>query len=192
MSRAGWSELGYGLSLLLAGVAGAYFLLTYFERLPLQTQIPYLDLAVGILLLLFALHFLWRLLIARRIKARIMTMGTHGPIWISPVAIRDFLLRLLREEFGIRRATVSLRAMGEGIAVEVRASLPSGGSIADLGERIQDRIRSRIEDRVGVDVQRVEVYTRGIDSSAASGVSSQEEAGTETASDEWSGERDRL
>lgn len=186
--------LGHGLALVLTAAMGALFLLVYFERISLEeTGIPYLELILAAVSLLVALYFLGRLLTLSRARPRIMSMGSIGPIWVAPEAVRDFILKVLEEELDIRDARVSLRPRGEGIGVEVQTSLPLEVNIAELGERIQERVRTRVEERVGVTVEQVEVFARSIRSAPAPAPPTRPaEAHHDERAAQLEGERDRV
>jgi len=117
---------------------------------------------------LLALYFLTRgVLAARGAEPRVMSAGPRGPIWISQGAIRDFILQSLREELGFAHAAVSLRQGRDGIVVQVRTPLPLHQSVTELGAKIQEHVKARVEERIGVTVERVEVLARSVQSASA-------------------------
>ncbi len=166
--RALLAELLYGLAFLWTLALGLYLigrvLGAPIQAFRLETEPPYLrDVIVGGGLLLIALYFLVRIIqTERRSKARIRGQGPQGPIWISLDAVREFIQSVLRDELNLREARVLLRTSGKGLIVQVHTALPLGESIPRLAERVQTRVKARVEERIGVAVQRVEVLARGI------------------------------
>jgi uncharacterized alkaline shock family protein YloU len=167
------AELLYGLAFLWTLALGLYLigrvLGAPIQVFRLETEPLYLrDVIVGGGLLLIALYFLVRVIqTERRAKARIRGQGPQGPIWISLDAVREFIESVLQDELNLREARVLLRTSGKGLIVQVHTALPLGESIPRLAERVQTRVKARVEERIGVAVQRVEVLARGIQGEGA-------------------------
>jgi uncharacterized alkaline shock family protein YloU len=165
-------ELGYGLAFLLLVIVGLFFLALSFgwfaEELEAFLNMRGQELfgALAAFSLMLALYFLRRVIVAQHLRSRVMRMGPQGPIWVSLEAIRGFVLKALEEELGVHRARVSLKSRGKGLIVGVRTSLPLDVNVTELGERIQEHVKSRIESRIGVSVERVEVFARSISAEA--------------------------
>lgn len=159
-------ELGYGLAFLWTLAVGVALIGTRFDfvLVRLETEPPYLrDVIVGAGLIVIALYFLLMEIRAeRRARASLQAQGPEGPIWVSLVAVRGFIRRLLEEELGLSDARVLLRTRGEELVVQVRTSLPLDVNVTELGERIQEHIKSRVESRIGVSVERVEIFAQNI------------------------------
>lgn len=163
-------EIGYWLASLALLAIGFLFLATRFgwwiDELNAFFQGSRGEIALivlGSVAIAIALTFLGRgFAIASRARAGIRNMGPRGPIWISLDAIREFISRSLKEELGLSDARVSLRAAGEGLMVQVRTSLPLHENVTELGERIQEQVKVRVEERIGVSVEQVEVFAQNI------------------------------
>jgi len=165
-------ELGYMLAFLFSVLIGFLFFASRFEWFSEELSGifsgwgSWLLPLLGASSLLLALYFLRRIIVAQNLRSRVMRMGPQGPIWVSLEAIRGFVLKDLEEGLGVRGARVSLRPQGKGLAIGVRTSLPLDVNITELGERIQEHVKSRIESRIGVSVERVEVFARSISTEA--------------------------
>ncbi len=164
------AEIGNWLALLILFVSGLYFLLDGFGYLAPQI-VNFLDLnrlgrglliAWGILSLLISVYFIRNIVIQHRARGRIMSAGPRGPIWISPIAVRDFILKTVEEQHGLEHARVKIFMKTEGIAVRVKGSVPLSEPLTDMGERIQEDVKSQVENRIGIRVQSVEVDARSI------------------------------
>jgi uncharacterized alkaline shock family protein YloU len=163
------AEIGHWLGFFFVLITGIYFLLSRFGWLE-ASVVNFLNgpgkeiyIAWVVFSLLLAVFFIRRLVILYQLKARIMTVGSRGPIWISPSAVRDFILKTLEEQLGLTNARVTLQMKGnKGIAVKIRASVPLTKPLTDLGERIQEIVKSNLEGRIGIKVENVEVFARSI------------------------------
>lgn len=163
-------EIGYWLASLALLAIGFLFFAARFgwwtEELSAFSQGSRGEIALlvlGSISIALALAFLVRgFAVASRARTGIRKVGPRGPIWISLDAIREFITRSLKEELGLSDARVSLRTAGEGLVAQVRTSLPLHENVAELGERIQDHVKARVEGRIGVTVEQVEVLTHSI------------------------------
>ena len=88
--------------------------------------------------------------------------GPGGLIRISAGAIRDLVRQTLRDEVGLPRFQVRLAHVAGGVRVEVVAGLAPGQEVAATGERVQQLLRQRIEEQIGVPVAEVAFLTRSI------------------------------
>lgn len=163
------AEVFHGLAFLVLVLSGLYFLAVRWEGLPprvaefLQGPGREMWTVWAGLSFLLALYFLVRgVLVGRGAEPRVMSAGPRGPIWISQGAIREFILQSLREEMGFAHASVSLRQGRDGIVVHVRTPLPLHQSVTELGAKIQDHVKARVEERIGVTVERVEVLAKSV------------------------------
>jgi len=124
---------------------------------------------LAVLLIAIALYFGTLIVRAHRQRRLITHRGTHGAIRISPQAVRDFIVRALDEELGLPDCRVRLRpSLGKegALVVLVRAPLPLGQNVIEVGEHVQELLKARVEERIGIAVERVEVFTSGMRSSA--------------------------
>lgn len=166
-------ELLYVIAFLWVLSLGLYFvsqpLNVPVKLFELETKPPYLrEVIIGGGLLLIALYFLVRMVqTERRSKARLQGRGPQGPIWISLDAVREFIGSVLRDELSLREVRVLLRTSSKGLIVQIHTALPLGESIPRFAERVQTRVKARVEERIGVKVERVEVLARGIQAEGA-------------------------
>jgi hypothetical protein len=164
-------EIAYWFAVVLLMMTGSYLLIARFQIAP--SAIEYLNKGGGELLVVwgilsFALiaYFIIRIIQIRRRRARIMSPGPRGPIWISPDALREFVHRTLEEELGLSEAQVKLRMKGAGVGIHVRTAIPLSETITDLGERIQECVKTQVESKIGVEVDNIEVYASNITAEA--------------------------
>jgi len=121
-----------------------------------------LQIALGVGLLLVGSHFV-RLLVAARASAmRLRHRSERGSIELANVALRQFVSDVLRRELGLSRFRVRLERGEGGLVVGVRIGLSSSDTVTDIGERIQRVIAERVSERVGVEVERVEILVRSM------------------------------
>lgn len=165
------AEIGYWLALVflwagagalfatLVGTLGFDDLQKLSERL-WGTGVIY---AFAAALLLAGLYFLVLILRAHIQRGRLVKEGPGGQIQISPWAIKDLVSEILRREVGLGRFRVGLARSGAGIRIKVSAELSSGQSVVRIGEEIQRLLKERVEERIGVEVAEVEVFTRAIE-----------------------------
>ena len=121
-----------------------------------------LQLLVGTLLLLVALHFVFLVYRWRSVAARFSQEGEWGKIELSPYALKEFISGILRQEVGIDHFRVRLEHMEEGIAISVRTALSPQEKVSEVGRRIQETLARRVVERTGVEVKQVSVLVRSI------------------------------
>ncbi len=125
---------------------------------------------VAIILIMIAFYFGGLIVRAHRQRRLITHAGARGAIRISPQAVRDFVMRVLEEELDLPDCRVRLKPAGEkegALSILVRIPLPLGQSIIEVGERMQDLLKARVEERIGIAVDSVEVIAAGMPSSRA-------------------------
>ncbi|OGF53853.1 MAG: hypothetical protein A2Z21_10425 [Candidatus Fraserbacteria bacterium RBG_16_55_9] len=160
--------------LLLLGVAGVLFALLQGQ---IQSSViqerPVPGYIVGVLFVFMAIYFAVLIVRAHRQRRLITHVGVRGAIRISPQAVRDFIVRVLEEELGLPDCRVRLKPTSgkEGaLAVLVRAPLPLGQNILEVGQHVQETLKARVEERIGIPVEYVEVFTSSISAPGASAV----------------------
>lgn len=166
------AEIGYWLALIFlwagAGVLFALLVGTLgfdeLQRLSAELWGTGIIYAFAAAFLLAGLYFLVLILRAHIQRGRLVKEGPAGQIQISPWAIKDLVGEILRREIGLGRFRVGLARSGEGIRIKVGAELGSGQSVVRTGEEIQRLLKERVEERIGVEVTEVEVFTRAIES----------------------------
>jgi len=117
---------------------------------------------VGVGVLLVALHFLIVLAEDRLNEVLYSRGGEYGRVEVSPMAVREFISGILREDIGIDRFRVFLRRQENGVAIRVRTALTPDQRVTDVGERIQRELTRHVADRTGVEVREVTVFVRSI------------------------------
>lgn len=112
------------------------------------------------LLAVYFIGLIWR---AHRRRARIVRDGPGGPIRISPTALRNFIAEVLRRELGLSRFRLRLARTRKGMNVFVSISLSAEQGVVEIGKRIQELLKRRVEERIGVEVNGVEVFAKCIE-----------------------------
>jgi hypothetical protein len=160
----------WGAMLLLLGLAAGIFALLGGGIQPADIRAilvdrPALGYLLAVLWVGMALYFAGLVIGIRRRRALITHMGARGAIRISPRAVRDFIARVLEEELDLPDCRVRLRpaAGKEGaLIVLVQAPLPLGQNVIEVGEHVQELLKARVEERIGIVVDQVEVFTSGL------------------------------
>ncbi len=151
---------GLSISLILAG-AGVLSLSSVWDDLDTVTG-SILVILVGVALLLVAVHFLIVLADERLDAALFHHEGDWGRIDLSPVAIKEFIAGILRNDIGLDQFRIRLRHEAHGVGITVRTSLSPDQRVTDVGERIQRVLAEQVSDRTGVEVCDVTVLVRSI------------------------------
>lgn len=87
-------------------------------------------------------------------------LGTQGRIQIAPLAIRDFIQQVMEKTWGLSSSRVYLRQTAQGhLRLRVEATLPASDNLLELSERIQAKLKDRIEEQIGIAVEEIEIYT---------------------------------
>lgn len=82
----------------------------------------------------------------------------HGTVTIAGTAIRDYIDRLLEEYPRVRPLRSRLAAANEGVEVILDVSVEADGEIPLVLSGLQERVRQRVQDELGVDaIQSVRV-----------------------------------
>ncbi len=162
-------EIGYAIGFLGSAILGALLVLNVAGQVELDTLAAAIRAALGVVALGAAVYFLIRVAETARSQAPIRTMGAGGPISVSSEAVRSMVRDVLTDTFGIDDARVRIRSSTQGLRISLRFSLPPDQRVPDVGERIQTDVRSRIEDRVGVSVDEVDVTAQAFKSTSPQG-----------------------
>jgi len=122
--------------------------------------------AVGAVTLLIALYFLARLINLMTEQKRFVREGNQGAIEVSAQAVEDFVSALVDEDDHLHHARVKLRHGPHGaLDVVLNVSLDFNAAVVPTSERLQQRLKDRIEGHLGVEVHRITVYTERLSSS---------------------------
>ncbi len=176
--------LGLGAAMILTAGLGVGLVLSGVGVLSRVSVWGYLDtmagsilvILVGVALLLVAVHYLIQLADERLNAALFHHEGDWGRIDLAPIAIKELIAGILREDIGLDRFRILLRHRIDGVGIAVRTTLSPDQRVTEVGERIQRELAKHVADRTGVEVSDVTVFVRSIRAS---------ESGTkETRSDE--------
>lgn len=162
--------VGLSLSLLLTGGIGVSLILSGAGVLSLTSLWGFFDtlsgeillILVGAALLLVGVYFLIRLADERVDAMLFHHDGEWGRIEVSPLAIKEFIAGILRDDIGLEQFRVRLSHRAHGVGIAVRTTLPPHQRVTDVGERIQRALSEHVSDRTGVEVRDVTVLVRGI------------------------------
>jgi len=87
--------------------------------------------------------------------------GPKGMILITPETVRELAGVLLREELGLHRFQVGIRAVGDGLALRVSLRLPPGEEVPALAERLQSLLAQEVSAKTGLEVPEVRMVVLG-------------------------------
>ncbi len=87
--------------------------------------------------------------------------GPKGLILITAETVREMAGALLREELGLHRFRVDVRALGEGLALRVSLYLPPGEEVPALAERLQSLLAQEVSAKTGLEVPEVRMVVLG-------------------------------
>lgn len=158
--------LGYLLAILYFLVIAAGLVALLWASDLLQTLIgrlgnikPYFYYLLASGAVAGAAYFVVALMRLYRHRKLIEHRGAQGRIQISPWAIRDFAKQILEQTWGLAPCRVRLRQTAHGtLRLRVQAALPASGNLMELSERIQTKLKERIEEQIGIAVDEVEVF----------------------------------
>jgi len=125
----------------------------------------YVYLAWGVFSLVVMSYIVRRLLRHYKAQTRISSPGPQGTIWISPFALKDYVLKSLDEKLNLKDAKVTLDMDHEGVGIQIRTAIPLSKKITEMGKEIQDMIKRDVESHIGVHVQKVEIFAASISAS---------------------------
>lgn len=109
-----------------------------------------LTLVVGFIMLVSL--FLANLIYARRQKERTIAFDNpSGPVSVSLNAIEDLMRRIAVRVPEIKEIRPSITATKKGLDVEIRLVLKTDVNIPEMTAKLQDMIRSKIQDVVGLE-----------------------------------------
>ena len=123
-------------------------------------------LAIGLLLILLKMRELRR-------EQCIAFDNPVGEVAISMDAVEDFIRRAGKEFPAVKSLMPRIQAGADGIAIAIRMDIRGGTNIPRLSEEMQNTIKNRVQDTLGINVSHVTVSVGKIVSSG------EEEAETE-------------
>jgi uncharacterized alkaline shock family protein YloU len=89
-----------------------------------------------------------------------------GEVAISMDAVEDFIRRSATEFPGIKSLVPRIHAGAEGIGIDIRLDVWAGTNIPRLSEELQNSIKTRVQDSLGINVSYVGVNVGKIVGSA--------------------------
>lgn len=108
-------------------------------------------------------YFLILALRAHTRRGRLVREGPVGQIQVSLWAIRGLVRQTLKQEVKDGRFNVELaQTSPQRIRIKVNAELSGQQSVVRVSEGLQRLLKERVEERTGVEVERVEVFVKGI------------------------------
>ena len=132
---------------------------------PGYPEVPFVGSVAALLgaaLVLLALFFLWAHVRCSR-KARCIAFeNPQGEVDIAVSAVEDFIRRIGIDFPEVKEIEPSIRGGRRGISVVVRVVLWSGGSIPNISEKIQDKIKEEVQSSMGIDVGTVSVIVNKV------------------------------
>ena len=151
---------GLSIGLILAG-SGVLSLSSIWNFLDTLSG-SILVILVGVALLLVAVYFLIQLADERLSATLFRHEGDWGRIDLAPIAIKEFIAGILREDIGLDRFRILLRHQADGVSIKVRTTIAPDQRVTEVGERIQRELAEHVADRTGVEVSDVTVLVRSI------------------------------
>ncbi|MFH1610065.1 MAG: hypothetical protein ABID40_05510 [Candidatus Bipolaricaulota bacterium] len=165
------SEFAFGagaVSLLLAAAAMVAAMVWGQLEVWLPGVTTLSSVAVRVVLGIWAITFVCaaavfvRVALARAaVRRALRRPGPKGMILITPETVRELAGILLREELGLHRFQVGIRAVGEGLALRVSLRLPPGEEIPALAERLQNLLAQEVSAKTGLEVPEVRMVVLG-------------------------------
>lgn len=135
---------------------------------------------IGALAGFVGLYFFRKLIVSYRIHRTFVHESEFGNIHISHYAVKEMTSEILREDFALKSFRTKLTQSTDGISIEINAKIGSKADIGELGEKVQEVLREKLHERTGLDVGRVDFYTRGVESPKKEEVNREpEESGSE-------------
>ncbi|MGQ9477973.1 MAG: alkaline shock response membrane anchor protein AmaP [Candidatus Bipolaricaulia bacterium] len=166
-----FAEICYWLALLFLW-AGSGALISLLMRLLSFDQLKWLSdrlWGVGVVYAFAAAFFIsgfYFFILAFKAHARrgrLVREGPVGRIQIALWAIRGLVRQTLKQEVKDGRFHVELaQTSPQRIRIKVNAELSGQQSVVRVSEMIQRLLKERVEERTGVEVERVEVFIKGL------------------------------
>jgi uncharacterized alkaline shock family protein YloU len=154
--------LFYAVVLILIGMVLIIFSLNIIQPQDIDTLLSYTQLNMnsriivglsGILLIVISFSFA-QLILGRFQRERTIAFSTSsGEVTIALSAVEDLIKRLAGIIPEIKELRPDVIATKKGIVVDIRVVLKSEANIPDLTARIQELVRSKIQEILGVEEQ---------------------------------------
>lgn len=152
--------LFYALVLILVGAGLITFSLNLLSPQDVNSLLLYIQSSVnsriiaglsGILLILISISFA-QLILGRFQREKTIAFATStGQVTIALSAVEDLIKRLAGSMPEIKELRPDVIATKRGIAVDLRVILKSEASIPELTSRLQEIVRTKIQDVLGIE-----------------------------------------
>jgi uncharacterized alkaline shock family protein YloU len=123
--------------------------LTETYNLPFYSRISLF--LIGILLILFSISFVQSIFGKFQKEKTIAFTTSQGQVTISLSAVEDLIKRLTANIFEIRELRPDVIATKKGLEVYLRVVLRSEANIPDLTMRVQELVRTKIQEILGIE-----------------------------------------
>ncbi len=143
---------GYLIALALGwlGIQDIYRMIEYTQLSP---NAKIITAAIGFLLIIISISFA-QLILGRMEKERTIAFNTPtGQVTIALSAVEDLIKRLTQNFPEIKEMRPNVIANKRGIEVNLRAVLQSEVNIPDLISHLQEMIKTKIQEMLGIEEQ---------------------------------------
>lgn len=123
--------------------------LTEIYNLPFYSRISLF--LIGILLILISISFIQSILGRFQKEKTIAFTTSQGQVTISLSAVEDLIKRLTANIFDIKELRPDVIATKKGLEVYLRIVLRSEANIPDLTMRLQELVRTKIQEILGIE-----------------------------------------
>ena len=133
--------------------------------------------AVAASLIIFSSFVFARLILGRQSKERTIAFeNPAGPVLVSLSALEDLIRRLVVRVPEIKEIRPQIKAVKKGLEVEIRLILKTDVHIPEMTSRLQELVRGKIQDVIGLEEKiNVRIYVAKISSEIAKSKKSKDE-----------------
>ena len=111
-----------------------------------------LVITIWIGIVLFLNFIFYRLLVGNAyVEKTIAFDNPSGRVSVSLVALEDLIKRILARLSEIKESKPDVTATKRGLQVRIKITLRSEANIPDLTSRVQDLVKRKIQDMIGID-----------------------------------------
>lgn len=137
------------------------------RRLYHDLPTAYTSIAVGVIMLLLSIRFVYITLRRGRSQAASIDQRTdYGDIRISLDTVENLSLKAAGRSRGVKDVKARVRVSQSGIEIEIRALVDGESSIPELTEDMQRNVKELVEEITGIPVASVTVFIANIVQSA--------------------------
>lgn len=136
----------FGLNLIPHSAVQDLFYITYYEPKASMTAV-----GVGTVLLILN-YFFWRSLTADRLRDKTIAFeNPSGRVTVSLKALEDLIRREIARIPEVKEVRPSLKAGKSGLVIDARVILNADVNIPEMTSVLQDRVKYKIQDTMGVE-----------------------------------------